>query len=160
MTKTIQYPYSLGFSLGTIVLMLVLTALIFGNVSAAASIVVLAFYGFGLFVLLFMLALLVVKRLVPAMKRDIALELDDEGINDYIRDISVNWVDIQEINLLKGRSASIMQIDLKWESEYGQQIYLPLRWVKGKDDEIYEDVLSYFNRYASGPRNVEITDSQ
>jgi hypothetical protein len=150
MTKTSQYPYSLGFSLGTILLLLLLMVLIFGNVSGALGMIVLSMYGFGLFIFLFMLALLVVKRLIPAIKGDIALGLDEEGINDYIRGISINWVDIKEIRLIRGRSASVMQIDLKWESDYGEQINIPLRWIKGKDAEIYAHVLSCLTANAGG----------
>ncbi len=101
---------------------------------------------YGIFSLVFLSALImvVVKRLVPALKGDISLEVDEEGINDYIRDVSISWKDIKGINLVRGRSASIMQIDLKWESDYGSQISIPLRWVKGKDDEIYASTLTFF----------------
>src|SRR6185312_5039083 len=151
MTKTSQYPYSLGFSLGTILLLLLMMVLIFGNVSGALGMIVLSMYGFGLFIFLFMLALLVVKRLIPAIKGDIALGLDEEGISDYIRNVSINWTDIENIGLIRGRSASILQIDLKWESDYGERINIPLRWVKGKEAEIYANVLSFFNTDAGGP---------
>ncbi len=90
--------------------------------------------------------MVVVKRLVPALKGDISLEVDEEGINDYIRDVSISWKDIKGINLVRGRSASIMQIDLKWESDYGNRIGIPLRWVKGKDAEIYDTVMAYFEQ--------------
>ena len=39
-----------------------------------------------------------------------------------------------------------MRIDLKWESDYGKQIGILLRWVKGKDAEIYETALAYFEQ--------------
>ncbi|HEY2581855.1 MAG TPA: hypothetical protein VGI43_08615, partial [Mucilaginibacter sp.] len=60
-------------------------------------------------------------------------------------DVSIGWKDIKEIKLIRGRSASTMQINLKWESDYGSRIAIPLRWIKGKDDEIYETVLAHFN---------------
>lgn len=149
MTKTSQYPYSLGFTVATIFLMLVLMMLIFPNITSVRGVTALLIYGFSLLIFLLFLALLVVKRLIPALKGDIALELDEDGISDYIRDISINWTDIKNISLVRGRSASMMKIDLKWESEYGQQIIIPLRWVKGKDDKIYENVLSYFTAHAT-----------
>lgn len=90
------------------------------------------------------------KRLIPAINGDIALQLDDEGISDYIRGISIDWKDIKEINLVRGRSASMMQIDLKFESDYGSRLSIPLRWVKGKDDEIYETTLAYFEQAPGG----------
>ena len=123
--------------------------LLFSNAGAPVDIVALAVYGFFSLVFLSTLALLVVKRLIPALKGDIALELDDDGINDYMRNISINWNDINDITLITGRSASIMQIDLKWESDYGKQLIIPLRWVKGKDDEIYQTVMTCFEQGVS-----------
>jgi len=146
MTQIVRYPYSLNFSLGTILLMVVVMFLLFSNAGGPIGIVALIIYGFFSLVSLSMLALLVVKRLIPALKGNIALELDEEGINDYIRNVSINWNDINEISLIRGRSASIMQVDLKWESDYGKQVNIPLRWVKGKDDEIYETVIACFEQ--------------
>jgi hypothetical protein len=145
-----QYSYSLKFSIGSIVLMLILMMLLLSNTMAANS--KLGWIIFGLFAVffLFMFTMLIIKRLVPAIKGDIAFQLDDEGISDYIRDVSIDWKDIKEISLIRGRSASIMRIDLKFESDYGSQVAIPLRWVKGKDEEIYETTLAYFEQCSPG----------
>jgi len=103
-------------------------------------------YGVFSVIFLFIAVLLITKRLIPAIKVDIALQLDDEGISDYIRDVSISWKDIKQINLVGGRSASIMQVNLKFESDYGSQVNIPLRWVKGKDEEIYETTMAYFEQ--------------
>lgn len=145
MTGTTQYRYSLNFSLGTILLMVILMWLLFSNIRGTNSALSWAVHGISAFLFLSLLTLLIIKRLIPALRGDIALELDAEGISDYIRDINVNWIDIEDISLIPGRSASMLRIDLKWESEYGRQINLPLRWVKGKDAEIYDMVMAYFN---------------
>ena len=122
MFEPTQYPYSLKFSLGAIVLMILVMLLFLSNTVAANTMFGWGMFGvFSLF-FLFMVAMLVTKRLIPAIKGDIALQLDDEGISDYIRDVSIGWKDIKEINLLRGRSASTMQIDLKFESDYGSQM--------------------------------------
>ena len=76
-----------------------------------------------------------------------ALQLDDEGISDFVKDVSIRWADIQDISLIEGRTAAIIRVDLKWETEYGSQIGIYLRWVKGKDQEIYENTLAYFEEY-------------
>ncbi|MFI5139681.1 MAG: hypothetical protein ACHQIM_17805 [Sphingobacteriales bacterium] len=146
MFEPTQYPYSLKFSIGGIVLMLVVMLLMLLNTMASNTLA--AWVVFGLFSLffLFMVSMLTVKRLIPAINGDIALRLDDEGISDYIRDVSIYWKDIKEIKLVQGRSASTMQIDLKFESDYGSSVAIPLRWVKGKDDEIYETTLAYFEQ--------------
>ncbi|MDP9048772.1 MAG: hypothetical protein M3N14_11600 [Bacteroidota bacterium] len=152
MTDTTQYPYSLNFSLGTILLMLVLMWMLFSNAGGANTTLSWAVYGVCALVFLLLLALLIIKRLIPALKGDVALELDADGISDYIRDIGVNWVDIENISLMPGRSASMLRIELKFESDYGNQVNIPLRWVKGNDSLIYETVLSYFNGHISGTR--------
>jgi hypothetical protein len=43
-----------------------------------------------------------------------------------------------------------MQVDLKWESDYGSQIAIYLRWIKGKDEEIYETTMAYFEQSLTG----------
>jgi len=130
--------------------MVILMLLLLSNTMAANS--KLGWIIFGLFAVffLFMLTMLIIKRLLPAIKGDIALQLDEEGISDYIRDVSIDWNDIKEINLVRGRSAFTMRIDLKFESDYGSQVAIPLRWVKGKDDEIYETTLAYFEQSSPG----------
>jgi hypothetical protein len=146
MTEPTQYPYSLNFSLGSILLMIILMLLLFRNVAAVNSTVGWIIYGICAIIFLFLVTLLIIKRLIPALKGDIALEIDEQGVNDYIRDISIGWKDIDKITLLHGRSASTMLIDLKWESDYGKQVGILLRWVKGKDAEIYETTLAYFEQ--------------
>ena len=146
MAESTQYPYSLNFSIGSIVLMIILMLLLLSNVIGANTVLIWAVFGFCALISLFLLTILIAKRLIPALKGDIALALDDEGINDYIRDISIEWKDIEKIELIRSRSASIMRIDLKWESDYGKQIAISLRWVKGKDAEIYDTVMAYFEQ--------------
>ena len=140
------YPYSLKFSIGAITLLIILMLLLLANTIAADNIFGWGIFGVFMLFFLFMVVLLILKRLIPAIKGDIALQVDDEGISDYIRDISIGWEDIKEINLLRGRSASTMQIFLKFESDHGSQIDIPLRWVKGKDNEIYETTMAYFEQ--------------
>ncbi len=139
-----QYPYSIKFSIGTIVLMLVFMLILFTNILRADIALGWILYGLFSFLFVFLITLLVMKRLIPALRGDIALEVDEEGISDYIRDVTIEWKDIEEINLVRGRSASSLTINLKWESDYGKQLSIPLRWVKGKDDEIYDTIMEYF----------------
>jgi hypothetical protein len=150
MFEPVYYPYSLKFSIGAIVLMIILMLMLLSNVMAADSTLGWAIYGFFSLVFLFLITMLITRRLIPALKGSIALQLDEEGISDYIRDVSIGWKDIKAISLVRGRSASTMQIDLKFESDYGSQVTIPLRWVKGKDDEIYETTLTYFEQAPAG----------
>jgi hypothetical protein len=146
MFETTQYPYSLKFSIGTIFLMIVMMLLLLANTIGANSKLGWIIYGIFSLMFLLMAALLISKRLIPAIKGNIALQLDDEGISDYIRDVSIDWKDIKDINLVGGRSAAIMQVNLKFESDYGSQVNIPLRWVRGKDEEIYDTTMAYFEQ--------------
>ncbi len=145
-----QYSYSLRFSLGTLILMTLLMMLLLRNVLLVNTLLSWVIYGFCCSVFVFLAVVIVFKRLVPALKGNIALQLDEEGISDYIGDVSINWGDINEIHLLRGRTASMMRVDLKFESDHGSQIIIPLRWVKGKDDHIYETTLAYFEQAPGG----------
>jgi hypothetical protein len=146
MYEPTKYQYSLKFSIGTLVLMLLMMLILLNNVMATNNAV--AWIIFGVFSAFFisMVSLLVSKRLIPAIKGNIALELTDTTLIDYIRNITIDWKDIKDIELVRGRSASTILIDLKWESDYGSQIAIPLRWVKGKDDDIYDMVIAYFEQ--------------
>jgi hypothetical protein len=151
MTESVQYPYSLKFSLGTLGVMIVLMAIVLQNVWGHQADIVWMVLGFCSLVFITLSAVIVMKRLVPAIKGDVALQLDDEGISDFVKEISIEWKDVKEIHLLPGRSAAIMRVDLKWETNYGSQIAIYLRWVKGKDKEIYETTQAYFEHYCTNP---------
>lgn len=144
MPPTVQYLYSLKFSLGTILLMTAFMLVLLNNVMAVNTTLTWVVYGVFAVIFLFFVVEMTTKRLIPAVKGEIALELDEEGINDYIRDASIGWNDIKEINFVRGRTAACLRIDLKWESDYGSQLAIPLRWIKGNDREIYETVSAFF----------------
>jgi len=146
MTDNTEYPYSLKFSLGSIFLMVLLMLLLFRNVVITNTTITWVVFGVCLIIFIFLIGLLVIKRLIPALKGEISLGLNNEVLIDYIRNITIDWKDIKGIKLIRGRSASTLSIDLKWESEYGTQIDIPLRWVKGKDGDIYNTVMSYLDQ--------------
>jgi hypothetical protein len=142
-----QYPYSLKFSIASLGLMVILILLLLSNVLAAHSLVSWVVFGIFMGFSTFMLVVLISSRLIPAIKGNIALQLDEEGISDYIRDVSINWGDIKEISLVRGRSASMVRIGLKFESDYGNVVTITLRWVKGNDDDIYDAIAAYYEYY-------------
>jgi len=149
MTEPAQYSYSLKFSLGTLAVMIILMAIVLHNIWGYQTDLEWMILGFCGLVFITLSAVIIMKRLVPAIKGSVALQLDDEGISDFIKEISIEWKDVKEIHLVQGRSASIMRVDLKWETDYGSQIAVYLRWVKGKDKEIYETTLAYFEHYCA-----------
>jgi hypothetical protein len=129
-------------------MMLVLMLLLFSNVINSHSTLAWAVYGVFVIVFVLMSTLLIVKRLIPAIQGKTALELNETCIIDYIRNITIDWKDVKEINLIRGRSSSLIRVDLKWVSDYGSEITIPLRFVKGKDNDIYSTVLDYFEQYS------------
>jgi len=147
MMEAAQYRYSLKFSIATLSVLVLLMLIIVRNAGSSNMVFVYVIYGFASFVFIALTAVIVLKRLIPALKGNVALQLDDEGISDYIKEVSINWADIKEIHLIRGRSASIMRVDMKWESDYGSQIAIYLRWIQGKDQEIYETTLAYFEQW-------------
>ena len=92
-----------------------------------------------------LLGLMIVTRLVPAIKGEIALELDENGAKDYIRNIILDWKDVEDIGLKPGRSSAMLVFELKFDSDFGKQVFVSLRWVEGLDQDIYKAVLEYFD---------------
>jgi hypothetical protein len=102
---------------------------------------------FGLFALVFIavMGLMIVTRLIPAFKREVALELDENGVKDYIRNIILDWKDVEDIALKPGRSSAMLIFELKFESDFGKSVAISLRWVEGRENDIYDTVLAYFD---------------
>ena len=148
MAGVIQFPYSKksGYAGLTVmfILMLLLLKTCISNYLAhdiAGAVV----YGVFILVVLAVFVLMVVTRLIPALKGEIALELDENGVKDYIRNIVLDWKDVDDIALKPGRSSAMLIFELKFDSDFGKQVHVSLRWVEGKDQEIYNTVLNYFD---------------
>jgi hypothetical protein len=147
MTEPIQYLYSKNSAFLGVSLPLVFFAITFNNLRYSflggytVSWVILTIADL-IFLSLFIFVL--IKRLIPALRNDIVLELNEEGITDYTRNIVIEWPDVKNIDMQLGRNSSKMLIDLKQETDYGQQIAISLRWVEGKDLEICETTQAYF----------------
>jgi hypothetical protein len=147
MYETIEYPYSKNSAMLGMLLPLVFFTITFNNLKAAWTggyILVLAIIGIADLVFLSFLVFVLVKRLLPAVQNRVALELSEEGISDYQRNIVIEWKDVEGISQEFGRSFSKLIIDLKYETDYGSQIAISLRWVAGKDAEICETAMAYF----------------
>jgi hypothetical protein len=154
--ETTQYPYSLKYSIATLVLMIVFITLLLVNVLVTNSLLSWAIFSVFALIFLLMFALVTVRRLLPALRGDIALQLDSEGISDYIRNVSINWVDIDEISLIRGRSSALVKIGLKFVSDYGSFITISLRWVKGNDDDVYDTICNYYQYYPDTDAEPEV----
>jgi hypothetical protein len=147
MPEPIEYPYSKNSALLGMLLPLVFFAITFTNLRYAwlgGNILAVAIIGIADAVFLAFFVFILIKRVVPAFGNKVALELNEEGITDYQRNIVIEWADVKDISQEFGRSFSKMVIDLKHETDYGSQIAISLRWVAGKDSEICETTMAYW----------------
>jgi hypothetical protein len=150
MENITRYRYSKKNSIVTIIMMLVLGVLVASNIYKAYydnDKFGLVIFGGGLMLLVFVLVIVIAKRLRPALNNDIILEFNETELIDYLRNITVSWGDIQAVDIRRTRSATIMILRLKWESDHGKDISISLRWVEGNDRDIYNMALTYFNNY-------------
>lgn len=148
--ETISYYYSRRNSIVTIAMMVILGVLFTSNIYNAYYSndgFNLVLFGVLVMLLVFILVIVIFKRLLPALRKEIILEFNETELIDYLRNITVNWQDIQWIDFRRTRSSSMMILRLKWESDYGNDITIPLRWVEGKDSEIYNDALTCLERF-------------
>ena len=149
MLSAVIYRLSKKGSIVNIIVLLILGMLFSLNVFKAyknndkADLIV---FGVLIIALGIVLAIIISKRLLPAYRNTPALELNDKGIVDYINFITVDWQDIEAINFKRTRSSSMMVCKLKWESDRGSEIFISLRWIEGKDRDIYDKAVSYFNK--------------
>jgi len=97
---------------------------------------------FDLFILL-MLLYIIIKALIPAIQNKVVLELNQTSIISYAKDINIEWKNIEKIQLKSGRSSSALYIIFKYETERGSYIRIPLGFVQGNDEEIYNNALDY-----------------
>lgn len=146
--EVVKFPYSkkAGFTVMAVMLLLILLMLK-TCVTSYLSHDLLGAIIFGVFILfvIALMVLMIITRLKPALDGEIALEMDENGIKDYIRNIVLDWKDIEDIGLKPGRSSAMLIFELKFDSDFGKQVFFSLRWVEGKDRDIYKKVLTYFD---------------
>ena len=148
MPEIIQFRYSkkAGFA-GMSVLLVFICLLLTTTIRNYLAHDILGTVIFGVFALLFvaMMVLMIITRLMPAFKGEVALELDENGIKDYIRNIILDWKDVEDIALKPGRSSAMLIFELKFESDFGKTVAVSLRWVEGSENDVYNTVLAYFD---------------
>src|SRR5258708_14187854 len=125
MTETIQYPYSKTSAFLGVALPLVFFGITFNNFRYSylgGDTISWMIIAFADLIFIAFLIFILVKRLIPALRNEVALELNEEGITDYTRNIVIEWREVKDINMERGRSFSKMLVDLKEETDYGKQI--------------------------------------
>ena len=100
------------------------------------------------FDLLFFLMLLyiVIKYWIPALQNKVALELNRTGIISYAKNVTIEWKDIERIELKTTRTSSLLYITFKWETDHGNYIRIPLGYVGGNDSDIYDEAINYLKK--------------
>lgn len=97
---------------------------------------------FDLFIFL-MLLYIIIKTLIPAVQNKVALELNQTSIISYAKNINIEWKSIEKIQLRSGRSSSSLYITFKYETDHGSHIRIPLGFVQGNDEKIYNTMIVY-----------------
>jgi hypothetical protein len=147
MTETIQYTYSKNTALLGVLLPLIFFTITFNNLRYSyLSGFILSWVLIAVADLVFLIFLIFIlfKRLLPAFRNEVALELNEDGITDYTRNIIVEWAEVKNIDMQLARNFSKMIIDLKEQTDYGTQIAISLRWIAGNDLEICQTTQAYF----------------
>jgi hypothetical protein len=161
MREIIQFRYSkkAGFT-GMAVLLIFICLLLTTTIRNYLAHDIVGTVIFGVFAVLFIavMGLMIITRLMPAFKGEVALELDENGIKDYIRNITLDWKDVEDIALKPGRSSAMLIFELKFESDFGKTVAISLRWVEGNEMEVYNTVLAYFDEVEGIIREYDTND--
>src|ERR1700743_1729981 len=118
--EIIKFAYSRKSAYAALLVLVVLILLLLKT--CVSSFMVQDMFGgilFTVFALLggALLGLMIVTRLIPAMRGDVALELDENSARDHIRNIILDWKDVEDIGLKPGRSSAMLVFELKFESQ-------------------------------------------
>lgn len=95
---------------------------------------------------LMMLLFTMIKVLIPALKGNVALELNYDGVVDYIRNNMIDWSDILSLEISSGKTSSNVILNLK----YGDTYTLFLSMVDENTDVIYEAIHQYLKYKKAG----------
>lgn len=145
MYETIKYPYNTNAALTRIAVPLVFLVITLNNLLTAYHKGITANWliiGTADLIFIAQIVFIFINRLLPALQNKAALELNETGVDDYIRKVEISWKDIAAINLEQGRRSK-MVIDLKEETDYGKQIAINLNWIQGNDLEICQTTQAY-----------------
>jgi hypothetical protein len=90
--------------------------------------------------------IIIVKRLRPALQHKAALELNESKFIYHIKYISLEWKDIQDIELRNSRNSWYLYITLTGATDIKSDIIIDLDMISGSPDGIYNRVLDYFHQ--------------
>jgi len=87
------------------------------------------------------------KYFVHLQKGEIALELDKEKLQYFIGNKSFFWKDVLYANPVGNGRGNGMGV--RFSLENGSDVVINTKFVGGNDEEIYNTVMSYFEKYKS-----------
>ncbi|MEO6849359.1 MAG: hypothetical protein ABI203_00335 [Mucilaginibacter sp.] len=146
--QSVTYPYSKTSSL---IVTLLPTAIILLSISQLKKFIyaheatnALMILGFD-FLFFVLLSYIIIKQLLPAFKGKIALEINSTGIISFAKNVTIGWSDIERIEFQNPAKASAsLYITFKFETDHGNDIRIPLGFVRGVDSKIYETAIDFF----------------
>jgi hypothetical protein len=98
------------------------------------------------FLFFLMLLYIVIKQWIPALQNKAALEISKTGIISYTKNVTIEWKDVENIDLRTTRTSSLLYITFRWQTDHGNYIRIPLGFVSGSDEEIYSYAADYFKK--------------
>jgi len=170
MTDHIDIPYSKTFAYFALVIMAGLISLLTFTVLTGDPI---KWKGDGLFylgimdILCFILTLyLIIKYLIPATKKQIAVSINNDYIIDNIRNNKIKWENVKAIRSVSSRSSSFIAIDLSNSQEitcqtnnifkkilfasnkffYGTPVLISTQFLEGSNKDLINSFLSFFDK--------------
>jgi hypothetical protein len=149
--RAVTYPYSFAKTLFPVLFFL---ALIGGSIYLLAtsndsnykdilsdSLIIAAADTFFMAMALFA----VFKYMIPALKGDIILEINDNGIIDHKKNVMASWNDISDIGLVGGKWQTFLNITFKADTDYAP-MRIRITYAKGGDNEIRNTAKEYLER--------------
>jgi hypothetical protein len=171
MQDTIQFKYNKGFAYigGTGLLLLNLWLIIMTYNDTRTVDIKDKLYLFD-GALLVILIVFIVKFFIPAIKEQVALELNSEGIFDNVRHRHSSWDNIKDIKWQSFKNSSGMAVylfdksmfisDLSFFQRtiyftlgwwYNTPFLIPFQYIAGDNKEIFQTVTTYFKGRKTAP---------
>lgn len=97
----------------------------------------LIFFGLIFFLEVAFLIFITIKYSIPAIKGKVALEINQQGIIDYTRNIIVEWIDMSDLRMEEIKGIATIHLYFKVANKADDYTRIRLQWVDGSALEIY-----------------------
>lgn len=164
--KSFSYSVTIGLSL--LIMLFILRSY---QLEDPSEIRILKYIGLLFFIIL---GLVILRFLIPSINQYPALELNDLSLVDKVRNREVNWENVKGIRLINfpnggaGVCIDLLNKDLfrsnlntgqkflGWISNltYGTPFVIPLQYISGLNQEIFETLQFFLNKTITAPNNM------